>query len=443
MLLLLLPLVVEAQVVSVRGVRVWTAPDNTRLVFDVSGPVEHTLFLLKDPARLVIDIKDTRLADSLSGFDLHNSLIKDMRSAERNGHDLRVVLDLTGPVRPQSFLLRPNAEYGHRLVIDLFQPGADTVAKTESAPPISAAGKPRPIIIAIDAGHGGEDPGAIGPDGIKEKNVTLAIARKLDALVSRTPGMKAVMTRSGDYYVSLGRRVQIAREHHADLFIAIHADACPGDSHARGASVYTLSARGASSEQARLLANRENSSDIIGGVNLDDKSDLLASVLLDLSLTGTIAASNEVAQQVLAQLRHVGPLHLGRVEEAGFRVLKDPNVPSILVETAYITNRREERQLVNPQHQMKLARAIFQGAVAYLHQNPPPGTLLAMQRNRRQQLALQQNRQQRHVISRGETLSAIARQYQVSVEALRTTNDIKGDDLYVGEILTIPSSSES
>ena len=166
-------------------------------------------------------------------------------------------------------------------------------------------------------------------------------------------------------------------------------------------------------------------------------------VLLNLSLTGTIAASNEVAQQVLAQLRHVGPLHLGRVEEAGFRVLKDPNVPSILVETAYITNRREEHELVNPQHQMKLARAIFRGAVAYLRQNPPPGTLLAMQRNRRQQLALQQNRRQRHVISRGETLSAIARQYQVSVKALRSTNDIRGDDLYVGEVLTIPSSSES
>lgn len=433
LLLLLMPLVAEAQMVAVRGVRMWTAPDSTRLVFDVSGPVEHTLFLLKNPSRLVIDIKNTRLARTLHGFDLHNSLIKGIRSAERDGHNLRVVLDLSGPVRPQSFLLRPNADYGHRLVIDLFNPGADTVAKSENTPVVTD-GKPRPIVIAIDAGHGGEDPGATGPDGIHEKDVTLAIARKLASLVSHTPGMKAVMTRTGDYYVSLGRRVQIARQHHADLFIAIHADACPGDSHARGASVYTLSARGASSEQARLLANRENASDVIGGVNLDDKSDLLASVLLDLSLTGTIAASNEVAQQVLAQLRHVGPLHLGRVEEAGFRVLKDPNVPSILVETAYITNRHEEHELINPHYQMKLARAIFKGAEIYLQRNPPPGTLLAMQRD--QQL--------HHVISRGETLSAIARHYQVSVRALRATNGIrKGAVLYVGEVLAIPESSDS
>lgn len=432
LLLFLLTPVAYAQTVSVQGIRTWTAPDNTRVVFDISGPVDHSLFLLKNPDRLVIDLKNTNYFKPPSGLDLAHSLIKQIRSGERSDHDLRVVLDLRGPVRPQSFLLRPNDEYGHRLVIDLFNP-ADTVVKSETAP-VASAGKARPIIIAIDAGHGGEDPGAIGPDGVKEKNVTLAIARKLYALVSRAPGMTAVMTRTGDYYVSLEKRVEIARAHHADLFIAIHADSFPGDPHAHGASVYTLSARGASSEQARLLANRENASDIIGGVNLDDKSDLLASVLLDLSLTGTIAASNEVAQRVLAQLHHVGHIHRNRVEQAGFRVLKSPNVPSILVETAYISNPHEERELRSSKYQTALAHAIMDGAVAYFHKNPPPGTLLALQ---------QQQEQQRHVISRGETLSTIARQYQVSVKALRTTNGIKGDDLYVGEVLTIPTASES
>ena len=428
--MLLLAVTAWADPATVQGVRMWPAPDNTRLVFDVTAPVEHTLFVLRNPDRLVIDIKDTRLDKPLVGLDLSHSLIKDIRSAPRNGNDLRVVLDLKGPVRPKSFVLRPNDEYGNRLVLDLYDTNAEAAEKRDSAPPAVTPNAPRQIIVAIDAGHGGEDPGAIGTRGTREKDVTLAIAQKLKALVAREPGMKPVMIRDGDYFVPLKRRVEIAREHRADLFISIHADSYP-DSHARGASVYTLSARGASSEHARLLADKENASDVIGGVSLDDKDDLLASVLLDLSLTGTMEASTDVAGRVLSGLRQVGRLHRSHIEQAGFRVLKSPNVPSILVETAFISNPNEERQLRDGDHQQALARAIMDGARAYFRQNPPPGTLLAMQRD------------QRHVISRGETLTGIARQYQVSLDALRASNGIKGDQVHVGDVLTIPDSSDS
>lgn len=428
LLMLLFTATAWAAPAVVQGVRMWPAPDNTRLVFDVTAPVEHTIFVLKNPDRLVIDIKDTRLDKPLIGLDLSQSLIKDIRSAPRNGNDLRVVLDLKQAVRPKSFVLRPNDEYGNRLVLDLYDTKAEAAEKRDADTPAAKSDAPRQIVVAIDAGHGGDDPGAIGTRGTREKDVTLAIARKLKALVEREPGMKPLMIRDGDYFVPLKRRVLIAREHRADLFISIHADSYP-DSRARGASVYTLSARGASSEQARLLADKENASDVIGGVSLDDKDDLLTSVLLDLSLTGTMEASTDVAGRVLGGLRHIGRLHRNRIEQAGFRVLKSPNVPSILVETAFISNPTEERQLRDSNHQQSLARAIMDGTRAYFHQNPPPGTLLALQRD------------QRHVIARGETLSGIARQYQISLDALRSSNGIKGDQVHVGDVLTIPVAS--
>lgn len=430
LLMLFLTAAVQADSSSVLGLRMWPAPDNTRLVFDVSAPVEHTLFVLKNPDRLVIDLKDTRMDKPLVGLDLGPSLLRDIRSAPRNGSDLRVVLDLKGAVRPKSFVLRPNEEYGHRLVIDLYDSQAEASASAESRPaaPVPAPNTPREIVIAIDAGHGGEDPGAIGSRGTREKEVTLAIAQKLKALVAREPGMRPVMIRDGDYFIPLKRRVEMAREKGADLFISIHADSFP-DKRARGASVYTLSSRGASSEHARLLADKENASDVIGGVSLDDKDDLLASVLLDLSLTGTMEASTDVAGRILSGLRQVGHVHRNRIEQAGFRVLKSPNVPSILVETAFISNPQEERKLRDPEHQYALARAVMDGARTYFRQNPPPGTLLAMQR------------EQRHVISRGETLSSIARQYQVGLEQLRASNSLTGDELRVGDVLSIPDAS--
>lgn len=431
LLTLLLVSAVCADPVNIRGVRMWPAPDNTRLVFDVTADVEHSLFVLKNPDRLVIDLKNTSLNKPFVGLDLGPSLIRDIRSAPRNGGDLRVVLDLKGAVRPKSFVLRPNNEYGHRLVIDLYdtKTAADPVAAAPVAPAASATPSvPREIVIAIDAGHGGEDPGAIGPRGTREKDVTLAVAKRLRELVNREPGMRAVMVRDGDYFVQLRRRVEMAREHRADLFISIHADAF-ADRRARGASVYTLSDRGATSEHARLVADKENASDIIGGVSLDDKDDLLTSVLLDLSLTGTMEASTDVAGRVLSGLGQVAHLHRTRVEQAGFRVLKSPNVPSILVETAFISNPDEERKLRDPNHQYALARSVMDGVRAYFRQNPPPGTLLAMR---------QGTNGQQHVIGRGETLSGIARQYQVSLELLRSSNALSGDQLRVGDVLRIP-----
>jgi N-acetylmuramoyl-L-alanine amidase len=432
LLLLVFTTSVWAEAVSIRGVRMWPAPDNTRVVFDLSGDTEHSLFILEDPARLVIDLKNTVLNKPLMGLDFDQTLVRDIRSAPRNKHDLRVVLDLQRDVRPKSFILRPNQEYGHRLVIDLFDKQGNTTVVAAKPPPKKIASQaPRNMLIAIDAGHGGDDPGAIGPRGLKEKDITLAIAKRLRELIEREPGMSAVMIRDGDYFVKLQRRVAIAREQRADLFVSIHADAF-ADHRARGASVYTLSQRGASSEHARLLADKENASDIIGGVNVDDKDDLLTSVLFDLSLTGSMEASNDVAARVLSALVKLCQLHRKRVEQAGFRVLKSPNVPSILVETAFISNPEEERKLRDAKHQYALAHGIMDGVRAYFQQNPPPGTLLAM----RQNLPAQ-----RHVIGRGETLSGIARQYQVSPDQLRSRNNLKGDALRAGDVLQIPASS--
>lgn len=413
--------------VDIKGLRMWTAPDNTRLVFDLSGPVEHSLFTLKNPNRIVIDVKGAELPGGLPALDLAKSDIERIRYARRNGKDLRVVLDLKQAVRPKSFLLKPNSEYGNRLVIDLFDAASKPPApKTEQ----DIAGRPRDIVVAIDPGHGGEDPGAIGRHGTREKDVVLAIAKRLAALVAKEPGMKPYLTRTGDYYVSLRDRMREAREHHADLFISIHADSYHNP-RAHGASVYTLSTRGASSEAARWLANKENAADLIGGVSLDDKDDLLASVLLDLSQNATNEASHEAAVAVMDDLRKVIPLHRRRVERAGFVVLKSPDVPSMLVETSFISNPREERKLASRRYQSTLARAIMAGIRDYFSKNPPPGTYLAQ-------------RERKHVIARGETLSAIAQQYQVSVHALKSTNNLRSNLLHVGDVLRIPvTNSES
>jgi N-acetylmuramoyl-L-alanine amidase len=283
------------------------------------------------------------------------------------------------------------------------------------------------VVVAVDAGHGGEDPGALGRRGTREKDVTLAIARRLAALIDREPGMRAVMVRKGDYYVGLRQRIEIARKERADLFISIHADAFR-DARVQGASVYTLSRRGASSEAARWLAERENSADLIGGVSLEDKDHILASVLLDLSQTAALQASTDVAERVFRRLKQVGRVHNDRVQEAGFVVLKSPDIPSILVETAFISNRTEESRLTDPEHQARLAEAILEGVREYFDYSPPPGTRLAQVADRR------------HIISRGDTLSAIASQYEVSLSHLREANGLTTDRIRVGQVLLIPGS---
>lgn len=410
---------------KVEGVRLWSGPDHNRLVFDLDGPIDHKLFMLSSPDRVVLDIKNARLLQDLSRLDVSNSFVHRIRSARR-GSDLRVVLDMRGKVHPKSFLLKPTQKYGHRLVIDLQAAHSKkaTVTKRSAARP---TGRARDVIIAIDAGHGGDDPGASGRHGTKEKDVVLAIARKLEKLIRQQHGMRPVMIRTGDYYVSLRKRMKKAREMKADLFISIHADAFR-DGRARGASVWVLSQKGASSEAGRWLAESENSADLIGGVSLDDKGDLLASVLLDLSQNATIAASLDIGELMLGELKHMTKVHKPRVEQAGFVVLKSPDIPSILVETGFISNAREERKLRDPAYQLKLATAILRGARSYFVDNAPPGTLLAQRAQGNQQ----------HVIQRGETLSGIAQKYRISQKYLRTANNLASDRLKVGQTLRIP-----
>ena len=418
---------------AITGVRISPEAGTTRLVFDSNASLEHKLFILENPDRVVIDISNARLNTDLSKLDLSSNPLNGIRSAQQgpNNRNLRVVLDLQQAVQPRSFVLRPNQEFGHRLVVDLSH-GAMASPAAAPAPTPRATNTPaqttppRDIVIAIDAGHGGRDPGAIGPAGTREKDVVLAIARRLQQLIDREPGFKAVMIRDGDHFISLQERVNRARRARADLMISIHADSFR-DGRARGSSVYTLSPRGATSEQARLLAERENASDMIGGVKINDKDDLLASVLLDLSQTATIEASTDAASRVLAGLKRVGRVHKSSVEQAGFRVLRAPDMPSMLVETGFISNPEEERSLRTPNYQQRLAEAMRDGIRSYFRDDPPPGTILAAQRQRQ------------HVTARGDTLSGIARQYRVSLERLREANNLNGNQIRVGQVLRIPS----
>lgn len=415
---------VQAQQNQLLGVRMWPAPDMTRLVFDISAPIQHKLFTLPKPARVVIDLKNVKKGFTISGLDYSKGFVKDIRAASKNsGKNTRIVLDLSETVKPHSYLLKPHGNYGHRLVVELQQKKIKKRSVVRTADQYT--NQARDIVVAIDAGHGGEDPGAIGSRKIKEKNVVLAIAKKLKKMVDKEPGMRGVLTREGDYFIPLRKRTAIARRHKADLFISIHADSFK-DHRAKGASVYTLSPKGATSEQARLLAQKENESDLIGGVTIDDKDDQLASVLLDLSLDASIVMSSEVASRVLKGLKKVGKLHKRKVEQAGFRVLKSPDMPSILIETAFISNPKEARRLNSPRDQRKMASAIMGGVKTYFKQNPPPGTKLAMVR--------------KHKIAKGETLSIIANNYHVSMDRLRVANSIQGNFLRVGQVIEIPDS---
>jgi len=432
-LLLLISFSLQAGQANINSLRLWSAPDHTRLVFDTSASVKHKIFSLSKPERLVIDFSDARLNTSLAGFKGKDRFVRRIRSSKRSDNSLRIVLDLKSRIRPKIFALAPNREYGHRLVLDLFNTEsiARAPVKKEAAKRYKKYQQARDVVIAIDAGHGGEDPGAIGTYGTREKNVVLSIARKLEAMISREPGMRPVMIRKGDYYLGLRKRSAMARRKKADLFISIHADAFRSK-RVRGSSVYTLSNRGASSEAARWLAERENSADLVGGVELKDKDDVLASVLLDLSQTGTRQASHDVAAKVLGRMRRIGKVHHTSVQKAGFAVLKSPDVPSILVETAFITNPAEEKRLRSHKHQNQLARSILAGIRDYFHKNPPPGTMLAQKMNRKPAV------KRKHVINRGDTLAMIAKQYQVSVTGLRDANGLSGNMIRVGQVLHIP-----
>ncbi len=440
--------------VEINKVRVWPAPDNTRLVLDVSAPVHYQLNTFPD--RIEVDVRNAALLSLLPAVDANKSLLTDIRSMTLDD-TVRIVIVLKDHVRVKDFVLGPNERYGHRLVIDFFPDATpETVAEVSKSaavlPPSSApadkhaaVSKPSPardFVIAIDAGHGGDDPGATGPDGTMEKDIVLSIARRLETLIRKEQGMRAVMIRGGDYYVSLRKRIAKAREHKADLFISIHADAAE-DSDAHGSSVYTLSERGATNEAARWLAERENAADLVGGVSLDDKDDLLASVLLDLSQTATSEASMKVARHVLDGLRQVGRVHRRGVEQAGFVVLKSPDIPSILVETAYISNPSEEKKLRNSRYQQDLAEAILNGVRSYAIKHSAPATRVAQVVPAATPASHMPEaapaRKRKHVVRSGETWSSIAKQYQVSAIQLRNANStLPSRPLPAGKVLRIP-----
>lgn len=443
--LLLLLTSINSWATTLEGLRLSQSEDNTRLVFDFDSRVKYKTFTLNNPERIVIDLIHTARSSQLKIPQLNASPINAIRYAIWDKNTLRVVLDLKQSLKHESQILLPDQGYPHRLVIDLKDPNTISKQATSAVAPAQITPKPaeiiitktkpvvtvnkstktmtkRKIIVAIDAGHGGQDSGALGSRGTKEKTVVLAIAKRLAKLVNNEPGMRAYLTRDKDIFLTLRQRIKRARTNNADMFISIHADAFK-NTKARGASVFVLSERGASSEAAQLLADKENAADLAGGISLEDKDNLLASVLLDLSQTASLEASLEVANTVLAGLKRVGNVHKKHVESAAFVVLKSPDIPSVLVETAFISNPEEERKLKSASHQNKLARAMMSGIRHYFQRNPLPGSYLTQQ----------------HTVSRGDTLSLIAQRYQVGMTQLKRSNNLTSSKLKIGDILIIPN----
>lgn len=470
-----------AAAVDMQRARFWEAPDKARLVFDVADAVRFSVQESDD--QVILTVKEAVFAADLPLIGAGNKYVRALRRLPGPGDVVTIAIDTLMPLESSAFLLRPTGPYGHRLVLDLkpreTAPSAAPAGTTEGevpagsektgldtssdqkaretaikallgdleqdkpAPSYSTINAGRPWLIAIDAGHGGEDPGAIGHNGAHEKNVTLAIARALARRIAQTPGMRPFLTRDGDYFVTLWDRTKKARRAGADLFISIHADAAVNAS-ARGASVYTLSRKGASDQAAAMLANKENQADLVGGVKIADKDNVLASVLLDLSQTATINDSQGLATSVLGQLGQISHLHRSRFGEAGFVVLKSPDVPSVLVETGFITNPDEEQMLTNPAYQEQIAEAIFLGIGQYMARHGralplPAASRLAKAEGPRLQAAGPSERDVRtHRVRVGETLSSIARLYSVSIAKLQEVNALRTDQVMAGQKLLVP-----
>ena len=413
---------------NIDDIRLWRAPDHTRVVFDLSAPADHKLMSLTNPNRLVVDFSNSSLKAETASVDLQNSPVSRIRSGVKDKTGLRVVLDLNADVKARSFLLKANGQKGDRLVVDLY----DREKTKKVVKHVEQVNQKRDIVIAIDAGHGGEDPGATGPNKLREKHVVLAIAKELNYLFSKQKGYKPVLIRTGDYYVGLKKRRDLARKAQADLLVSIHADAFH-DPRARGSSVFALSQRGASSAMAKFLADDANNSDLVGGVSLNDKEDVLAGVLADLSMTASMDASLTVGGKVVNKMGKISRLHSKRVEQAAFAVLKSPDIPSILVETGFISNPGEAKKLKTRSYQRKMARAIYDGITSHFNSAPPPDTYIAWQKNNR-------GKTTKYTVARGDTLSGIALRYNVSVSSIRKTNDMASNTIRVGQKIIIPAS---
>jgi N-acetylmuramoyl-L-alanine amidase len=419
----------------VGAVRIGHEVDRTRVAIDLSSPVEYKLFTLSNPHRVVVDLKDTRISGSVLSSTGAGGTIRQVRGANRKGGWARIVIDVSGPMKLQSFVLLPRDGYPNRLVVDLrplalLKPAARLPVKS-----VDNRKTGRDIVVAIDAGHGGKDPGARGRNGLREKDVVLAMSRNLADLVNAQPGMRAKMTRNSDQFVHLRDRMERARRAEADLFISIHADAFR-DRRVRGATIYVLSRKGAADEADLRLAHRENVA-LIGGVELNDKDDDLSFVLMDLVQNASFSSSIDVGDEIIREIGQVTRVRKRKVQQAPFLVLKSPDVPSILIETAFISNPNDEKNLGSRKYRETLARAIFNGVQDYFRANPPVGTRLAMAMD-----AARAHPPARHVIRQGDTLSKIADRYNVSVQRIRLINNLHGDKIVVGRALQIPATQD-
>ena len=428
--LVLLFVSMRASAGEIRDIRVAQQEGVTRIVFELSKPAEHRLFPLSNPDRVVLDISNIALSqdvvNSLSA--LSSDVLMRVRYARR--HDgVRFVLDLSKKVRAKSSVLAASGQYGPRILVELESGPSKTISSVKNLAKLSD-GK-RDIVIAIDPGHGGKDPGALGKYRVREKDVVLSIGKELARQINRVEGYKAVLTRSTDEFIKLRDRSRIAREANADLLISIHADSFTNAS-ARGASVWALSLSGKSSEMGRWLAQQENAADLVGGISLDDKDQVLAEVLLDMSMNSTIQMSLNVGESVLNDLDNVAKLHKSSVQQAGFVVLKSPDIPSILVKTGFVSNSTEAKNLASKTYRYQLASAIASGVISYFTQNAPKGTLVAWQQTHRSG--------ETYTVTKGDTLSDIARRNRISVKSLREANTLKNDVIWVGQKLLIPAS---
>jgi N-acetylmuramoyl-L-alanine amidase len=469
---------------DVQGLRLYRAPDNTRLVFDLTGEVEHTITLLPQtgdkPEQVAIDISNTSLGVQVAVPETKGTTIARFQSERRNDKDLHVVLDLNADVTPKSFLLKPNSPYGYRLVIDLADKVAAAPVETEpeqtTEPAKLASG--RDIVIVVDAGHGGEDPGASGSHGLHEKNITLKIAKELATVIDQHKGYRAQLTRASDYFIPLQGRSKIAMDKKADLFVSIHADAFR-DKTAHGASVFAWSQRGATSTSAKFLADSENLSDLMGGADPNEVDDMVAKVVADLSIDGNVSYSLAMGHDILSQLGQMTRLHRGHVEQAGFMVLKSVRVPSLLVETGFISNPEDAKHLNSLDYEHQLAVAIFAGINKHFMRVPPPDTYIASLKGANPMLPASTvivassadtvgdassnaavsadpvpsvavvtqkpvahkavARPVIHVVRRGDNLSTIADRYSVSIDAIKKANGLKKSKVLVGQRLKIPA----